>query len=86
MVKTKQIKEALNVSNIKFLEATFPNAPSHRYHFDMFELSKQFNFKDYSADVVLTNMPELATNLKHFLMNTQISSKIFGFSHWDDNY
>ena len=84
--KTKQIKDALNVPNIKFLEVTFPSAPSHRYHFDMFELSKQVNFKDYSVDVVLTNLPELATNIKNFFNDhTNLSPKVLGFSHWDDN-
>ncbi len=84
--KSKQIKEKLNISNIKFLEITFPHAPGHRYHFDMFEMAKQINFKDYSIDVVLTNLPELATNIKTFFNDhTNLSPKILGFSHWDDN-
>ena len=85
-IKTKEIKELLNTSNIRFLEVPFPLPPSHRYHFDIIELSKKLQWKDYSIDVVFTNLPEMATNLKTlFYDNTNLTPKVMGFSHWDDN-
>lgn len=84
--KTKQIKELLNLSNIRFLEVPIPGPPSHRYHFDVFELARKVQWKDYSIDVVLTNLPELTTHLKTFFYDyTNVTPKVLGFSHWDDN-
>ena len=54
-MKTKQIKELLNNANIRFLEVPVPLPPSHRYHFDILELSKKLQWRDYSIDVIFTN-------------------------------
>ncbi len=85
-LKTKQIKELLNLPNIRFLEVSIPAPPNNRYHFDILEMARKIQWKDYSIDVVLTNLPELTTHLKTFFYdNTNITPKIMGFSHWGDN-
>ena len=62
-LKTKQIKELLNLPNIRFLEVSIPAPPNNRYHFDILEMARKIQWKDYSIDVVLTNLPELTTHL-----------------------
>ena len=85
-VKTKQIKDLLNISNIRFFEVAGPLPPNNRYHFDVFDLAKKIQWKDYSFDVVFTNLPELTTHIKTFFYdNTNILPKVLGFSHWEDS-
>ena len=84
--KAKYIKKFLQFPNIKFLEVSLPQSPTDRYHFDMLALSKKIQWRDYSIDVIFTNIPEIITNLKTFFYHfTNLTPKVLGFSHWDDN-
>ncbi len=81
---TKQIKKMFRLSNLKQITLL----ANKNYHIQTklnYSEMKKISWRDYSIDIVITNLPEQNIYLKkYFSKFTNINPKFISFSHWDD--